>query len=338
MLKKEKLRHEYSARNYGPEIKIDLPVKKAKIQTCQKLIARKVLCFSHSKVSKLDLINSRTVSINSRKASNVSKLDSSLDPRTFRESRIENRVSSIELRGTVNLPLSGTVTSSPGHSQSNGMAESAVKTAKKLIKKANKDGTDPWFAILDHRNMPSDGMRSSPTQRRRTRTLLSTSEKLVKPKLAEGVQEEKRKIRTKQAFYYNRNARDLPPLKTGDTVRIQPTNTPKEPWKKATVQKQINVRSYKVLTEDGSALRRNRRHLKATPESHTPTTQTSKQTELPTKQETNTSDPSSSEVAIQQESVIKQPATDSASQASGGNQTRSGRVTRPPSYLKDFVC
>ena len=51
----------------------------------------------------------RTVSINSRTASNVSKLDSSLDPRSFRESRIENRVSSIELRGTVNLPLSGTV-------------------------------------------------------------------------------------------------------------------------------------------------------------------------------------------------------------------------------------
>ena len=92
------------------ELKIDLPVK-LEIQTCQKLIARKVLCFSYSKVSKLDSINSRTVSINSQTASNVSKLDSSLDPRSFRESRIENRVSSIELRGTVNLPLSGTVPS-----------------------------------------------------------------------------------------------------------------------------------------------------------------------------------------------------------------------------------
>ena len=121
------------------------------------------------------------------------------------------------------------VTSSPGHSQSNGMAESAVKTVKKLIQKANKDGTDPWLAILDHRNAPSEGMKSCPAQRlmsRRTRTLLPTSEKLLKPKLAEGVQEEKRKIRTKQAFYCNRDARDLPPLKTGDTVRIQPTNSP----------------------------------------------------------------------------------------------------------------
>ena len=66
-------------------------------------------------------------------------------------------------------------TSSPGHSQFNGMAESAVKTAKKLIKRANKDGTDPWLAILDYRNTPSEGMKSSPAQRlmsHRTRTLL----------------------------------------------------------------------------------------------------------------------------------------------------------------------
>ena len=55
-------------------------------------------------------INSRTVSINSRTASNVSKLDSSLNPRSFL--RIEDRVSSVELRETVNLHLSGTVVGS----------------------------------------------------------------------------------------------------------------------------------------------------------------------------------------------------------------------------------
>ena len=55
-----------------------------------------------------------------------------------------------------------------------------------------------------------------------------------------------------------------------------------------------------------------------------PTTQMSKQTEPPTKHETNTSDPLSSEAVIPQEPVIKQPATDPASQASGVNQTRSG--------------
>ena len=84
------------------------------------------------------------------------------------------------------------VSSRPGYAQSNGMVESAVKTVKSLIKKANEDNTDPWLAILDHRNTPTEGMNSSPAQRllsRRTRTLLPTSETLLKPQLAEGVLE-----------------------------------------------------------------------------------------------------------------------------------------------------
>ena len=40
------------------------------------------------------------------------------------------------------------LTSSPGHSQSNGQAESAVKTAKKLIKKARKSQSDIYLALF----------------------------------------------------------------------------------------------------------------------------------------------------------------------------------------------
>jgi len=161
------------------------------------------------------------------------------------------------------------VTSSLGHTQSNGLAKSAVKTVKRLIRKARDDRKDPWLALLDHRNTPTEGMRNSPVQRlmsRRTRTLLPARETLLKPKLAESVQEERNKIKMKQAFYYNRNAKDLLPLAKGDTVRLQPLKNRKEPWKKATVQEEVNVRSYNVLTEDGSILRRNRRHLEATKE------------------------------------------------------------------------
>lgn len=63
-------------------------------------------------------------------------------------------------------------TSSPGYPQSNGKAESAVKTAKRLMKMA---GQDPYLAILDHRNTPTQGLDTSPAQRllcRRTKTLL----------------------------------------------------------------------------------------------------------------------------------------------------------------------
>ena len=39
-------------------------------------------------------------------------------------------------------------TISPGNSQANGKVESAVKTAKRLLRKACKAGTDPYLAIL----------------------------------------------------------------------------------------------------------------------------------------------------------------------------------------------
>ena len=98
---------------------------------------------------------------------------------------------------------------------------------------------------------------------RRTRTLLPSDNKLLRPKVAVDVREEKEKMKCKQAFYYNENARDLPPLKKGDTVRIQPLQNHKKQWKKANVQSKVNVRSYEVRTEDGGTYRRNRRHFKA---------------------------------------------------------------------------
>ena len=49
-------------------------------------------------------------------------------------------------------------TSSPGYPQSNGKSENAVRTAKRLLKKAKADDKDPYLAMLDFRNTPgADG-------------------------------------------------------------------------------------------------------------------------------------------------------------------------------------
>ena len=75
-------------------------------------------------------------------------------------------------------------TSSPGNSKANSKVESAVKTAKNLLRKALSAGTDPYIAILDYRNTPTQGMASSPAQRlmsRRTRTLLPTTKTRSSP-------------------------------------------------------------------------------------------------------------------------------------------------------------
>ncbi|KAK3703506.1 hypothetical protein QZH41_002225 [Actinostola sp. cb2023] len=77
-------------------------------------------------------------------------------------------------------------TSSPGNSKGNGKAESAVKTAKRLMRKALDAGTEPYLAILDYRNTPTQGMESSPAQRlmnRRTKTLLPTTRALLQPRV-----------------------------------------------------------------------------------------------------------------------------------------------------------
>ena len=158
-------------------------------------------------------------------------------------------------------------TSSPGNSKANGKAESAVKTAKKLLRKASDAKTDPYLAFLDYRNTPTQGMESSPAQRllnRRTRTLLPTTKQLLQPRVVFPDREVKdlKRRQDQQTRYYNRRAKDLPPLEEGDTIRMKPFQLGKKTWKKATVCERLDERSYIVETPDGDTYRRNRCHLK----------------------------------------------------------------------------
>ena len=127
------------------------------------------------------------------------------------------------------------ITSSPGYPQSNGKAESAVKTAKRLMKKARMSGQDPYLSIL-HRSTPTQGLNASPAQRllsRWTRTLLPIKECLLRPKVMdtkEGLIHNQRR----QAKYYNCTTKDMDTLKAGDCVRIQPLE-PNTTWKRARV-------------------------------------------------------------------------------------------------------
>ena len=57
------------------------------------------------------------------------------------------------------------ITSSPHYPQSNGKAENAVKTVKRLFKKCEKAGLSEYRALLDWRNTPSEGVGTSPAQR-----------------------------------------------------------------------------------------------------------------------------------------------------------------------------
>lgn len=77
------------------------------------------------------------------------------------------------------------LTSGPGNSNANGKAEFRVKTAKRILKKSIRAGTDPYLTVLDYRNTPSQGMTTSPAKRLmspRTKTLLPTTQNLLLPR------------------------------------------------------------------------------------------------------------------------------------------------------------
>ena len=164
------------------------------------------------------------------------------------------------------------LTSSPYNSKSNGKAESAVKTAKRIMRKCKESRSDPYLAFLDHRNTPSQGMLSSPAQRlmsRRTKTILPTAPSLLRPEVVDA-KYCKRDIKSRQDKHnakYHPSA-ELPILQEGDTVRLQPFKLGEKKWQKGTVINRLDQRSYLVDTDSGM-LRRNRQHLKKTNEPNT---------------------------------------------------------------------
>ena len=93
----------------------------------------------------------------------------------------------------------------------------------------------------------------------------NTDTNYQKPKIVDDVPGKLFKRKQLQAKYYNISAKELPPLNNGEVVRVKPTDRSGR-WYKARVEKQVDVRSYDVRTEDGRVFRRNRRHLRSSKE------------------------------------------------------------------------
>ena len=120
-------------------------------------------------------------------------------------------------------------------------------------------------------------MNTSPVQRlmnRRTCTLLPTTKALLQLETPHPDREFKglTKEQQRQTEYYNRNARDLPPLSEGDVVRIKPFQVGDKVWKKGTVTSRLDERSDMLESPDEATYRRNRLHLKKTKETPDPPT------------------------------------------------------------------
>ena len=156
------------------------------------------------------------------------------------------------------------VTSSPRFPQSNGMAERNVQTIKNLSKKAKEAGNDEQLALLEFRNSPISGLNVSPAELlmgRRLQSTLPMFPSLLERQCNKDTKEKLLSRQAQQKYYYDKDAKRLPPLKPKDVVRF----IYKAFWKPAVV---IDIhsapRSYIIRTADGTILRRNRRHLRKT--------------------------------------------------------------------------
>ena len=116
-------------------------------------------------------------------------------------------------------------TSSPRYPQSNGLAEKAVQTAKRIIMKATTSGRDPYIALLEYRTTPISNCGKSPAQllmSRRFRSILpstpaSLQQDFVNPEATQRRFEEKQ---DKQKMFYDRNANTRAGISVGDQILL----------------------------------------------------------------------------------------------------------------------
>ena len=123
--------------------------------------------------------------------------------------------------------------------------QTVKQTDKQLFKKAERDGEDPWLALLDHRNTPTEGLGTSPTQRlmsRRTRTLIPTAASVLRPEIIPDSTEQLEWKRREATFYHDRIAKQLPELEIGQEFRIAPLQK-NQTWKQATCVEKLSDRS-----------------------------------------------------------------------------------------------
>ena len=211
-------------------------------------------------------------------------------------------------------------TSSPRYPQSNGAAERAVQTVKKMLKKAD----DPYAALLLYRATPLEN-GFSPSELlmgRKLKTKLPVLPSTLAPKTPNhsSVKEKEEKIKERQRKNFNKRhaTKEAQKLKPNDKVFVRDMKKTGH-----IVRPHHNPRSFIVHTDSGD-IRRNNRHLTPIPE----------QAEVPhnTQQSTTTAAGSSSTQLVTQPPQAR-PEMDTAQPTTGGKRTKSGRLVKRPNRL-----
>ena len=195
---------------------------------------------------------------------------------------------------------------------------------------------------------------------RRTRAQLPIIPKLLRPVVGPKIYRKLLAKKERQVLAYNRGAKDLGAVRSGDTLQLVPPGNPSKEAVKAKVERCVGTRSFEVATEDGARYCRNRRHLRKRKEAcrnsrpalvaEEGVEQSDQQsTSLPEQAQTGhelsapgkrTTVPSGRvDTTNGRAMATRQP--EPLAQPSGltvrGPTTRSVRVVKKPTYLRDYV-
>ena len=154
--------------------------------------------------------------------------------------------------------------SSPTYPRSNGMAESAVKQVKSILRKCEAEDSDPHLAVLEFLNTPSKQIQLSPAQRffdRELRSIHPVAKSLLLPKNSEHIQRMIKQSKDRQRVAYNKGAKKLCDINIGQQIMIEPYGTHKT-WQPGEVINKHSYRKYILRTSNGTVITRNRIHIR----------------------------------------------------------------------------
>ena len=138
-----------------------------------------------------------------------------------------------------------------------------MQTIKNSLTKAMEWGEDPHLAIFTYATTPLNHSLPSPAEllnSRKYRCILSIQVK--QQNLTQKYRNIMQKHKQQQTNYYNRNARDLPSLKTGRPVYVQLLPKARN-WIPGHIIERLSQRTYKVKMHNGGIYIRNRKFIKS---------------------------------------------------------------------------
>lgn len=149
--------------------------------------------------------------------------------------------------------------SSPHYPRSNGLAESAVKSMKKLLNKSFESGEDPMLGLLNLRTTPRVNTSSpaSGLMGRNLRSNIPCSPNYLNPKIT--IDKDRQTLianRMLSKASHDRTAKPRKPFCVGDVVMFQ--KLPNSIWTPGVIVSLASTpRSYIVKTKEGSSYKRN---------------------------------------------------------------------------------